>query len=144
MSVEITLAYEGELRCSAEHGPSGVRLHTDAPVDNCGKGESFSPTDLVATALGACVLTILGIQAQKHNLDLTGTTVHVEKHMAAAPLRRIAKLPVHVHLSVPLSPRFQALFQRAAATCPVHQSLREDIERPINFHWKSDDSSELP
>lgn len=139
MTVTISLAYQGELRCQAEHGPSGVQLHTDAPVDNCGKGESFSPTDLVATALGACILTILGIQAQKHDLDLNGTRVEVEKHMAAAPLRRIAKLPVHVYLSTPLDERFQKVFQRAAETCPVHQSLREDIERPIHFHWKAAD-----
>ena len=126
MTVNISLVYQGELRCQAQHGPSGVQLHTDAPVDNCGKG-------------GGCVLTILGIQAQKHGLDLTGTRVEVEKHMAAAPLRRIAKLPVHVHLSIPLEPRHQTLFVRAAETCPVHQSLREDIERPIHFHWQQAD-----
>lgn len=139
MTVNISLVYQGELRCQAQHGPSGVQLHTDAPVDNCGKGESFSPTDLVATALGGCVLTILGIQAQKHELDLSGTRVEVEKHMAAAPLRRIAKLPVNVYLSIPLEERYRTLFERAAETCPVHQSLREDIERPIHFHWKEAD-----
>ena len=135
MTVEITLAYEGELRCSAQHGPSAVQLFTDAPLDNCGRGASFSPTDLVATALGACILTILGIQADKHGLDLRGTRVRVEKHMEAEPHRRISRLPVQVILSIPVEPCHQQLFIRAAETCPVNQSLRSDLIRPIQFKW---------
>jgi uncharacterized OsmC-like protein len=137
MSVEITLAYLGELSCNATHGPSGQTLQTDAPVDNCGRGESFSPTDLVATALGACILTILGIQADKHGLDLSGTIVQVEKHMQADPVRRIARLPVTITVPIALDERMQQVFERAANTCPVHQSLRADLDRPIHFVWKS-------
>ncbi len=138
MSVQISLAYQGELRCTAVHQPSGTQLTTDAPLDNCGRGEFFSPTDLVATALGSCVLTILGIQADKHGLDLSGTRVTVEKHMEAAPLRRIARLPVVVEVPIPLEARYRTLLERAAATCPVHQSLREDLERPITFVWREE------
>jgi uncharacterized OsmC-like protein len=137
MAVEITLAYLGELRCTATHGPSGQILQTDAPVDNCGRGESFSPTDLVAAALGACILTILGIQAKKHGLDLTGTEVRVEKHMQAEPLRRIASLPVRITVPIAVNARLRQVLERAARTCPVHQSLRADLDRPIHFDWKS-------
>ena len=88
--VEIQISYEGKLCCSATHEPSGAKLFTDAPRDNHGEGQSFSPTDLVATALGTCLLTIMGIVAQKHDIDLSGATVHVTKEMATAPIRRIA------------------------------------------------------
>src|SRR5436190_3798228 len=94
MAVEIDVVYQGELRCVAKHGPSKTELTTDAPVDNHGKGESFSPTDLVATALGSCILTTMGIVAQRHNIDLTGTRVHVVKEMVQQPIRRIGALPV--------------------------------------------------
>ena len=90
--VTITVNYEGNLRCKATHGPSGTTLITDAPTDNHGKGESFSPTDLVATALPACVLTIMGIAAQKHGLNLEGMSAVTTKEMSAAPPRRIARL----------------------------------------------------
>lgn len=135
MSVEVTIAYQGELRCEAVHGPSGVRLHTDAPVDNHGRGESFSPTDLVATALGACVLTILGIQAEKHGLDLSGARVTVEKHMSADLPRRIARLPVRVSVPLDFDERVRTVLERAAHTCPVHQSLHPEIDKPIRFLW---------
>ena len=102
--VKIQIAYEGDLRCKATHGPSGVQLHTDPPVDNQGRGESFSPTDLVATALGTCVLSIMGIMAQRNNWDLSGTTVDVSKEMATAPTRRIGKLTVNVHIPHDLPP----------------------------------------
>lgn len=135
MSVEISLAYQGELRCEAVHGPSGVRLHTDAPVDNHGRGESFSPTDLVATGLGACILTILGIQADKHGLDLSGARVTVEKHMSTDMPRRIARLPVRVVVPFSFDERVRTVLERAAHTCPVHQSLHPEIEKPIDFQW---------
>jgi len=135
MSVEISIVYQDELRCEATHGPSGVQLHTDAPVDNHGRGESFSPTDLVATALGACVLTILGIQADKHGLDLSGARVTVEKHMSSDLPRRIARLPVKVTVPFEFDQRVRTVLERAAHTCPVHQSLHADIEKPIDFHW---------
>jgi putative redox protein len=135
MSVEISIVYQGELRCEVTHGPSRVQLHTDAPVDNHGRGESFSPTDLVATALGACILTILGIQADKHSIDLNGARVTVQKHMSAGLPRRISRLPVKVVVPAVVDERMRTVLERAAHTCPVHQSLHADIEKPIEFQW---------
>ena len=135
MGVEINLTYTGDLRVEAIHGPSGTRLITDAPVDNHGKGESFSPTDLVATALGACLVTIMGIVAQKHNLDLTGTTCQVQKEMVSTPMRRIGRLAVTVNVPVKLSGDDQRRLENAARNCPVHRSLHPSIESPIVFQW---------
>jgi len=135
MAVEISVVYQGQLRCEATHGPSSCTLITDAPVDNHGKGESFSPTDLLATGLGACILTILGIVADRHGLDLAGTKVTVEKHMVADPVRRIGALPVTVHMGSAVDEKMQTLLVNAANTCPVHQSLHPDIDRPITFLW---------
>ena len=140
MAVEINLVYEGQLHCVATHGPSGATLATDAPVDNHGKGESFSPTDLVATALGACVMTIMGIVADRNQLDLTGTRIHVTKEMIQQPVRRIGKLAVTV--TVPsakaalLSDTDRSKLESAARHCPVHQSLHPDIDAPIMFSWE--------
>jgi putative redox protein len=133
--VEVKIAYLGELRCEATHGPSGVKLITDAPVDNSGKGQSFSPTDLVATALGACMLTIMGIVAQRHQLDLAGTRVKVTKEMATAPVRRIARLPVEIHVPGNFSEEDRRRLEQAAHTCPVHKSLHPDIDSPVVFKW---------
>lgn len=132
--VEISIAYEGQLRCAATHGPSGATLHTDAPVDNHGKGESFSPTDLVATALGACMATIMGIYAQKHDMDLKDMRIQVKKHMNAEP-RRIGKLEVEFTMPAGISERDRKALERAALACPVHHSLHPDIEIPIVWHW---------
>src|SRR5579863_5927574 len=101
--VEINISYQGELRCAATHQPSGMQLITDAPKDNHGKGESFSPTDLVAAALGTCMLTIMGIAAQAMQIDLTGTKVTVRKEMAAKPMRRIASLAVTIDVPAKLN-----------------------------------------
>ena len=98
-----------------------------------GRGESFSPTDLVATALGTCILTILGILAQRRGLDLSGATFSVEKHMATEPVRRIGRLDVVVNLPAALAPDDRAALERAAFTCPVHRSLHPDVEAPIRF-----------
>lgn len=133
--VQIRIAYQGQLRCQAEHGPSKTTLVTDAPVDNHGKGESFSPTDLVATALGSCMLTIMGIVAERHAWDLSGTTVSVIKEMAAKPVRRIGKLTVEIHVPREFSSEQQDLLKNAALTCPVHKSLHPDIETPITFRF---------
>jgi putative redox protein len=135
MSVQIDVAYEGQLHCRATHGPSGATLATDAPVDNGGKGEAFSPTDLLATALGACVLTIMGLVAQRHGIDLAGTTVRVVKEMAAQPVRRIGSLRTVVTLpaGLKLSAEDRKRLQAGAATCPVRQSLHPDIAVPIEF-----------
>lgn len=133
--VEIHIAYEGQLHCRATHGPSGSVLMTDAPLDNGGKGEAFSPTDLVATALGTCMLTIMGLVAQRHHLDLVGTTVRVTKEMAAVPFRRIARLAVEIHVPAVLGEEDRRRLENAAHTCPVHRSLHPDVQAPIVFRW---------
>jgi len=132
--VRIEVAYEGRLRCRATHAPSKNTLLTDAPVDNHGKGESFSPTDLVATALGTCMVTIMGIAATKHGLDLAGTRVSVLKEMTSEPPRRIGRLTVRIDLNRTYEPKQLTLLKNAALTCPVHHSLHPDIEIPVEFH----------
>ncbi len=131
--VKIDVLYHGGLRCEAVHGPSGEKLVTDAPVDNHGKGESFSPTDLVATALGTCISTVMGIVAERDGIDLRGMRISVEKHMAAAPARRIAKLLVRVEMPGRLTEAQRAKLERTAHTCPVHQTLHGNVEMPIEF-----------
>jgi len=133
--VTLSTTYEGGLRCRATHGPSGTTLITDAPVDNHGKGESFSPTDLVATALGACMMTIMGIVADRHGLDLTGMKAETVKEMSKDPPRRIAGL--RTRLTVPLPPDHpqRSMLEQAAHTCPVHKSLDSGIDAAIEFVW---------
>ncbi|WP_309384547.1 OsmC family protein [Cerasicoccus frondis] len=133
--VEITATYKGQLRTVATHTESGVQLITDAPVDNHGKGESFSPTDLCATALINCMATIMGIKADKLGIDLTGMTLRVEKHMSKDPPRRIVALPVEIHApaSVPVDKR--ASLEHCCRACPVFQSLHPAIDKTIRFHW---------
>ncbi|MCR9209808.1 MAG: OsmC family protein [bacterium] len=135
MSVEITAIYQGQLHCEATHGPSGTKLVTDAPTDNGGRGSSFSPSDLVATALGTCVMTIMGLVADRHELDLSGTTIRVEKEMASTPVRRIASLKTKVTFpaGLDLQPEMRDRLVAAARKCPVHQSLHPDIDAPIDF-----------
>ena len=134
--VAITVVYQGELRCEVTHGPSGTVMHTDAPKDNHGKGESFSPTDLVASALGACMLTIMGIAARKHALAIEGTTVTVEKEMVATPARRIGALQVVINVpTMGLTYEQKQLLEQAALTCPVHHSLHPDVAMPVTFRW---------
>ena len=136
MSVSVEIAYEGQLRCKAIHGPSQCHVITDAPVDNHGKGAHFSPTDLVATALGTCTLTLLGIVADRHGISLEGTTVKVEKHMVAEPVRRIGRLPVDIYMGQPIEDKYKDRLIKAAETCPVKQSVHPDIDLSVNFHWK--------
>lgn len=133
--VTISIDYEGDLRCAATHGPSGRSLQTDAPVDNHGRGESFSPTDLVATALGTCMATIMGIFAQRHDIDLRGMKITVTKEMSSDAPRRISRLATKIE--VPLAPDHpkRSALENAAATCPVHQSLHPDVKKPIDFDW---------
>jgi putative redox protein len=136
MAVEMTVVYEGGLRCRATHGPSRVELLTDAPVDNHGKGESFSPTDLVGTALGACILTTMAIVAERNQLDLTGSTVKVIKEMVTQPVRRIGALKVSLVVpadkSAKLSETDREKLKHAAEHCPVHRSLHPDVAAPID------------
>ena len=133
--VRISSTYEGGLRCRAVHGPSGISLPTDAPVDNHGKGESFSPTDLVAAALGACMMTVMGIVAERHGIDLAGMTAETEKVMTAAPPRRIASLRTRITIPLPADHPQRAALEQAAHTCPVHKSLLAEIDAPIEFEW---------
>ena len=133
--VKIDIRYEGALRCAATHGPSGQTLQTDAPVDNHGRGESFSPTDLVATALGACMATIMGIAAERHQLDLSGMQIEVTKVMSADLPRRIAKLATTIKVPLPPEHPQRALLENAALTCPVHKSLSAEMEKPVDFEW---------
>lgn len=133
--VKIDIRYEGGLRCAATHGPSGQTLQTDAPVDNHGRGESFSPTDLVATALGTCMATIMGIVAERHQIDLRGMQIEVAKIMASDMPRRIAKLETTIRIPLPADHAQRALLENAALTCPVHKSLAEGMEKPVDFEW---------
>ena len=133
--VQITIAYQGGLRCEATHGPSKSRLFTDAPLDNQGKGEAFSPTDLVATALGTCILTTMGIVAARHGWSMEGATASVVKEMVADPVRRIGRLRVVLDLPTPLEAKARDALERAAHTCPVHKSLAESVEMPVEFRW---------
>jgi len=133
--VAIKIAYQGQLHCVATHGPSGTMLSTDAPVDNMGKGGSFSPTDLVATALGTCILTIMGIVAKRQEINIAGTTVTVTKEMAAQPVRRIGRLAVSINVPNPISAEDRVRFENAVQTCPVKKSLHPEIEMPITFKW---------
>ncbi|MBF0492156.1 MAG: OsmC family protein [Deltaproteobacteria bacterium] len=133
--VQINLIYEGELRVRAIHGPSGKELVTDAPLDNQGRGESFSPTDLVCTALGSCMVTIMGIVAARHQIDLKGTTISVKKHMIQEPVRRIGKIEVHLKMPAGIDEKERKILERAARTCPVHESLHPDVIQEIQFDW---------
>jgi putative redox protein len=133
--VSIALEYEGDLHCKAVHGPSGTELSTDAPKDNQGRGESFSPTDLMATALGSCMLTVMGIMARTLNVDIAGATATVEKEMTTDAPRRIARLAVKIKVPQSLESETQLKLERAAHTCPVHKSLHPDVASPIEFSW---------
>ncbi|MEQ8767797.1 MAG: OsmC family protein [Planctomycetota bacterium] len=134
--VEITVVYQGSLHTEATHGPSSRQLETDAPKDNEGRGESFSPTDLVATALGSCMLTVMGIVALRRNWPLEGASVRVEKHMVADPVRRIGKLVAEFKMPAALDNQARHALERAAHTCPVHQSLHPDVVKDIRFVYE--------
>lgn len=132
--VTITAKYDGDLSCTAVHGPSNATLHTDAPKDNEGLGRHFSPTDLVATALGTCILTTMGIVARRHAIELKGARVTVEKHMIDNP-RRIGRLPVTLHVPGNYDAKQRTILENAARGCPVHKSLHPDIDATITITW---------
>jgi putative redox protein len=140
MSVEIDVVYQGDLRCQATHAPSQTRLITDAPLDNQGRAESFSPTDLVATALGTCTATLMGIVARRNELDIVGTRVHVVKEMIQSPVRRIGALRVTITIpadkAARLAPADRTKLETAALHCPVHKSLHPEIDAPIEFVYE--------
>lgn len=131
----INLTYLGDLRNSATHLPSGNVLTTDAPVDNNGKGEAFSPTDLVATALGACMSTVMGIVAERKGISLEGMKIEVRKHMSADTPRRISKLEVDLQMPLPAGHPERKLLESAARGCPVHHSLHPGIEIVFDWSW---------
>jgi putative redox protein len=139
--VEIRMRYEGDLHCVSVHGPSGTDLATDAPVDNQGRGESYSPTDLVATALGTCMLTTMGIVARKNGWNMNGASASVEKSMVADPIRRIAKLEVKVRMPEVLDEAARKTLEQTAETCPVQKSISSAIQVPIAFEWGAKSSS---
>ena len=128
-----TARYEGRLRTEATHTASGTVIQTDAPVDNHGRGEAFSPTDLVGTALGTCILTTMAIVAERHQVDLVGASFKMEKIMSPEPPRRIAQLNVELHLPASLSAADRALLERTAHTCPVTLSLNPEIKQEVRF-----------
>ena len=129
----ITSRYDGGLRCHSSHGPSASVLETDAPTDNQGKGERFSPTDLVATALSTCTLTILGIVAERHGWPLQGASARIEKTMTPEAPRRIALLEVWISLPAGLSEQQRAVLRLAGESCPVKLSLEGAV--PMRLHW---------
>lgn len=134
--VEIQLDYEGDLHCNALHVPSGTRLSTDAPVDNNGRGESFSPTDLVATALGACMATVMGIVARRKEIGIEGLKVNVRKFMSEDQPRRIIKLEVDLDMPLRADHPERKVFEGAARGCPVHHSLHPEIEVVMRWSWR--------
>ncbi len=133
--VQIQVRYVGELRCEATHAPSSNQLVTDAPLDNQGRGESFSPTDLLATALGSCMLTIMGITAEGRGWSLEGTEVTVTKHMVADPARRVGKVEVARRVPVAFEEREREVLLAAARGCPVVHSLAGGLEVVLDVEW---------
>ncbi len=128
------VTYTGELRTTCTHLRSGNRFITDAPVDNNGLGQAFSPTDTVATGLASCMLTVMGIKAREMGVDLTNSTAEVTKIMASEP-RRISEINVKLSLPSKVSEKQRKILEHTANTCPVHKSLHPDIKRDISFHW---------
>jgi putative redox protein len=133
--VKVTGEYQGDLHCAATHGPSGSNLTTDAPRDNQGRGEAFSPTDLVATALGTCIATTMAIVARRQGLELRGLKFEVTKEMSPDLPRRIVRLTTHLWMPFSTNAASVGLLEQAAHACPVHQSLNPSVEKPVIFHW---------
>ncbi len=134
--VEIQLSYEGDLRCRAIHTPSGNDLLTDAPVDNNGRGEAFSPTDLVATALGSCMATVIGIVAKRKEIELEGMKITVRKIMSDDQPRRIKRLELDLLIPLAAEHPDRKLLESAARGCPVHHSIHPDIEVVMHWNWQ--------
>jgi putative redox protein len=132
MSVEITGTYTGGLKMRLDHGPSGTQVRTAAPKDNQGDGSSYSPTDLVAAALGSCAVTTMAIRAAAENIPFESAEFVIEKHMRSGP-RRIDQLPLTIHMPAGLDARQREFLENVARTCPVDQSLLPEIEREMTF-----------
>jgi putative redox protein len=132
---QVNIEYLGDLRTRCLHNESGDALLTDAPKASLGKGEKFSPTDLMAAALGSCVLTVMGVLAEKLKLDFTGVTAEVVKEMASLPARRIGQLKVQIRCPRKFDSQITERLERAATSCPVHHSLHPDIIQEFTFQW---------
>ena len=128
----VNIVYQNNLRTETEHIASGEKIITDAPVDNNGKGEAFSPTDLVATALGSCMITIMAISANKYDIDMSGTNASVKKIMGSDP-RRISEISIEINMNKNIEEKDRKRLERSALTCPVHRSLHPDLEKKIRF-----------
>ena len=131
--VRIEAVYDGNLRCSATHIPSGQTLVTDAPVDNMGKGQSFSPTDLLAASMLNCMMTIIAIAADSRELDVSGMSGSVEKHMASGP-RRVSKLELEISLPIDLNSEDREWLIKRGLACPVHKSVSQEMEVEVKFY----------
>ena len=129
------VTYLGDLRTSSVHLQSGSEIISDAPTDNHGRGEAFSPTDMVANALGSCMISIMAIKSKDLNVDLVGSTVGITKIMQSEP-RKIAKIIIALQMSVSADQKSKTILERAAMTCPVFLSLHPDIEKEVTFNWK--------
>jgi putative redox protein len=132
--VKMTATYLGEKHCSAKHEPSGNNLDTDAPKDNQGRGESFSPTDLVATALGTCILTTIALVAERDGNDVKNSTMSVEKEMNSNP-RTIGSIKTVINLPKSIPQEYRSKLEQIAMTCPVKRSLHPDVQVPIEFNY---------
>ncbi len=132
---QIEIFYEGHLRTRSVHSENKQEIITDAPKDNRGKGEMFSPTDLLATSLGSCVLTLMGIAADRLKVNLEGLRLTVEKEMAQMPSRRIGRLILHIYCSQTFDNDTTQKLETAGSHCPVHQSLHPDTKQEFFFHW---------
>lgn len=132
---KMKITYNGDIRTEAEHLRSGTKIITDGPVDNHGRGESFSPTDLMCTSLGACMLSIMGIVSKTHNLNIDGATADITKIMAAEP-RRVAEIKVDLFLPGSYDEKEKKMLENAARNCPVAKSLNSDLMQTITFNYK--------
>lgn len=128
------VTYNGKLRTTCEHNQSGNSFITDAPKDNNGNGEAFSPTDTVATGLASCMLTVMGIKADQMDVDMHGAKAQVTKTMASNP-RRISKIEVNITMPVDYSAKTKKILEYTANTCPVHYSLHPEIEKVVTFTY---------
>ncbi len=134
--VEISITYQGGLNCAATHGPSQTRIETDAPADNLGKGEAFSPTDLCVTSLGACMVTTMAIYAQRKGFEFpAGAKLAVRKIMTSTAPRKIARIETDIDIPLPPDHPERAELERVALNCPVALSLHPEVEKPVNFRW---------
>jgi len=129
------VTYLGSLRTESKHLKSGDTILSDAPTDNNGKGQAFSPTDTVATGLASCMLTVMGIKAENLDLDISNSTAEVTKTMASNP-RRISKIDIIMNISAKVDEKTKSILERVANTCPVHNSLHPDIEKNIVYNWR--------